>query len=153
MSVAGVHAMNMFRSRREPRSGLVKIDRIQPAGFRLKPGSAVYAIDGLLWLTQEGHPDDVVLAPGERFDVRQTGLILVSSVDKPASAYVMAGNNVGSRDSLVISPEHLYAVEREARELRRQELARVVRRAGRFFMRLGRSVKGVWRGKRWAVAH
>jgi hypothetical protein len=137
--------MNIFSSRHAPRSGLLKIKRIQPIAFHASPGSAVYAIDGVLWLTQEGLIDDVVLAPGERFDVRQTGLIVVSGVEEPALAYVAETSRSDPSRSLAVTSERLHAAEREARELRRQELARVARCAGQFLVRLAVIVKDLWR--------
>jgi hypothetical protein len=144
--------MSSFRSRRAPRSGLVKIERMQPIAFHASPGSAVYAIDGLLWLTQEGLIDDVVLAPGGRFDVRQTGLIVVSGVEEPALAYVAKAKRADRGRSVAITSERFHAAEREARELRRRELARTVRRTREFFVRLGVIARDLWREKRWAVA-
>ncbi len=144
--------MNIFRSRRAPRSGLVKIERMQPIAFHASPGSSVYAIDGLLWLTQEGLIDDVVLAPGGRFDVRQTGLIVVSGMEEPALAYLAEADRGDPGRSLATTSEHLHAVEREARKSRRQELAGRFSRAGAFFVRLALIAKDLWREKRWAVA-
>ena len=137
--------MNIFPSRHAPHDGLVKIERIQPIAFHASPGSAVYAIDGVLWLTQEGLIDDVVLAPGERFDVRKTGLIVVSGVEEPALAYVAKAQCAEARRALAVTSERLHAAERAAHELRHQELARMAGRVRQFFVRLVLIAKDLWR--------
>ena len=50
-----------------------------PTPLRLPKGSAIFAYRGDLWITQEGIRDDWILRPGERFDVKSRGLILVSA--------------------------------------------------------------------------
>jgi hypothetical protein len=50
-----------------------------PTPLRLPNGSALFAYQGDLWITQEGMRDDWILRPGERFDVKGRGLILVSA--------------------------------------------------------------------------
>ena len=49
-----------------------------PMPLCLPIGSAIFVYLGQVWITQEGMHEDVVLGPGERFDVRSGALILAS---------------------------------------------------------------------------
>ncbi len=66
-----------------------------PTSLRLPNGSAIVAYRGDLWITQEGMRDDWILRPGERFDVKGRGLILVSATRR------------GSAHLFVVSPPRL----------------------------------------------
>jgi Protein of unknown function (DUF2917) len=59
----------------------------KPMPLRLPKGSAIFAYRSEIWLTQEGMFDDVILAPGERFDVKSRDLILATATR--GSAYLV----------------------------------------------------------------
>jgi len=59
-----------------------------PLALRLPRGTALFALRGEVWLTQEGCRDDVMLAAGARYEVRSRALILVSALRGPAQLYV-----------------------------------------------------------------
>ncbi|HEY0338232.1 MAG TPA: DUF2917 domain-containing protein [Burkholderiales bacterium] len=142
--------MNIFRSRK-PRSRIVSLDRSQPLAFHLSPGSAVYAVDGLLWVTQEGLMDDVVLKPGQRFDVRDEGLIVANAVEEPARVYIAADDSA-ARDMMAMTTESVQVLHRRALELRRHEIARRARLIQHYCIRAARGVKAVWRRSKWSPA-
>jgi len=94
----------------------------KPTPLRLPKGSAIFAARGEVWITQEGMYDDVVLAPGERFDVKDRALILASATR--GSAYL-----------IVVRPAHAAAradrdfvsfVKGRARHLRTELLSRAM---------------------------
>jgi hypothetical protein len=142
--------MNIFRSRKQ-QSRMVHLDRSQPLAFHLSPGSAVYAIDGLLWVTQEGLVDDVVLKPGQRFDVHHPGLILANAVEEPARVYIAADDSP-ARDMMAMTTESVQVLHHRAPELRRQELARWTRLIQHYFVRAMRRLKTVLRRRKWSPA-
>lgn len=51
----------------------------EPVTLRLPAGSAVFALHGEAWLTQEGLRDDVILAAGNRFNVPSRAQLVVSA--------------------------------------------------------------------------
>jgi hypothetical protein len=59
-----------------------------PISLRLPIGSAIFTLSGEVWITQEGMQDDVVLGPGQRFDVHSRASIVASATKEPASVYV-----------------------------------------------------------------
>jgi Protein of unknown function (DUF2917) len=142
--------MNIFRSRK-PRSRIVSLNRSQPLAFHVSPGSAVYAVDGLLWVTQEGLMDDVVLKPGQRFGVRHEGLIVASAVEEPARVYI-AADDTPARDMMAVTTESVQVLQRRALELRREELARWARLIEYYFVRAVRALKAVRRRSKWSPA-
>ncbi|MEN3353322.1 MAG: hypothetical protein V7640_1480 [Betaproteobacteria bacterium] len=142
--------MNIFRSRK-PRSRIVSLDRSQPLAFHVSPGSAVYAVDGLLWVTQEGLMDDVVLKPGQRFDVRHPGLIVASAVEEPARVYI-AADDTPARDMMAMTTESVQVLQRRAVKLRRRELVRWARLTQHYLVRAARRLKAVWRRSKWSPA-
>jgi len=48
-------------------------------------GSTVSAIEGSVWITEENQPNDIVLAPGESYRLRQRGVALVNSLGGSAA--------------------------------------------------------------------
>jgi hypothetical protein len=60
-----------------------------PMPLRLPKGSAICAYRGEVWITQEGMLDDVILGPGERFDVKGRELILASATRGNAFVFVV----------------------------------------------------------------
>jgi hypothetical protein len=142
--------MNIFRSRKA-RSRIVSLNRSQPLAFHVSPGSAVYAVDGLLWVTQEGLMDDVVLKPGQRFDVRHQGLIVASAVEEAARVYI-AADDTPARDLMAMTTESVQVLQRRAVALRREELARRAQLIQHYFLRATRGFKAVWRRSKWSPA-
>jgi hypothetical protein len=68
-------------------STLIAVDAV-PLVLRLPAGSAVFALRGEVWLTQEGRRDDVMLAAGARYDVPSRAPIVVSALQGEAQLYV-----------------------------------------------------------------
>jgi hypothetical protein len=60
-----------------------------PRPLRLPLDAAVYAVRGTIWITQERLRDDIILAAGERFDVKRDGLILASAVKGTAAIHIV----------------------------------------------------------------
>ena len=60
-----------------------------PRPLRMPVAAAVFAVRGTIWITQERLRDDIILAAGERFDVRRDGLILASAVKGTAAIHVV----------------------------------------------------------------
>ena len=60
-----------------------------PLPMQLPAGAAIFAVRGKVWITQERLRDDVVLAAGERFDVKGTELILASAIRGSALVHVV----------------------------------------------------------------
>lgn len=60
-----------------------------PLPMQLPVGAAIFALRGKVWITQERLRDDVVLAAGERFDVKGTELILASAISGSALVHVV----------------------------------------------------------------
>lgn len=91
----------------------------QPVALSLPVGAALFAVRGQVWLTQDGSIDDVIVGPGERFDVKRRGLILVSATRQPARLYVAS-----PQDARV--PGSLHEVARaRAERLRQAEFDRL----------------------------
>ena len=60
-----------------------------PLPMQLPAGAAIFALRGKVWITQERLRDDVVLAAGERFDVKGSELILASAIRGSALVHVV----------------------------------------------------------------
>jgi len=60
-----------------------------PLPLQLPVGAAIFALRGKVWITQERLRDDIVLAAGERFDVKGTELILASAISGSALVHVV----------------------------------------------------------------
>ena len=142
--------MNIFGSRKE-QSRLVRLNRNQPLAFHLSHGSAVYAINGLLWVTQEGLVDDIVLESGQWFDVRHDGLIVASAVDQPALAYLSVDDSTAP-GMIAMTPGLAQALRRRALELRRQEVRRWARWVQHYIVRAIRRFKTVRARRKWSPA-
>ena len=48
-------------------------------------GSTVSAIEGSVWITEENQPNDIVLAAGDSYRFRQSGVALVNSLGGSAA--------------------------------------------------------------------
>ena len=93
----------------------------RPLALRLPVGSALFAVQGKVWLTQERHIEDVVLVPGQRFDIRSNALVLVSAIHGTASVHVAQPDDAATSGATDI---HDFARE-QARLLRRREVGRL----------------------------
>jgi hypothetical protein len=60
-----------------------------PLPMQLPAGAAIFVLRGKVWITQERLRDDIVLAAGERFDVKGTELILASAISGSAIVHVV----------------------------------------------------------------
>jgi len=93
-----------------------------PVRLRLPVGSAMLVYSGEVWITQEGMLDDVVLAPGKRFDVRSNRLIVVSAVRGSARVYAASRIDIAA----CIDSDLLAFLRRRGRRLRTEYFTRVV---------------------------
>ena len=94
-----------------------------PMPLHLPVGSAIFVYLGQVWITQEGMREDVILGPGERFNVRSDLLILASAIRGNAFVYVAyPAEAAASVDSDVLTLLH-----RRARSLRVEQFDRAVR--------------------------
>ena len=93
----------------------------QPLALRLPVGSALFAVQGKVWLTQERNIEDVILAPGQRFDVRNNALVLISAIKGTASVHVAQPADAATSSATDI---HDFARE-QARLLRQREASRL----------------------------
>jgi DUF2917 family protein len=134
--------MNSISFARKPASRLFEIDRTQTVSVRVPVGSAVHCITGQVWLTQEGLPDDVILAAREKFVVRQKGIIVMNAIRGAALVYVSASSRERPDDAVVFTPGFLDAVQTRAAGLRREEMARLAGIAWGFLTRLVKRTKG-----------
>ena len=99
----------------------------KPMPLRLPKGSAIFAYRGEIWITQEGMFDDVILAPGERFDVKNRELILATATQ--GSAYLVVAEPLRAAEC---SDRDLFAFLRSgARRLRREQFEAAVSAARR----------------------
>lgn len=88
-----------------------------PITLRLRAGSAIFAIRGEAWITQEGTPHDVFLRAGDRFDVPTRAPLVISAthgcvdvyVARPAAARLSASCSV--HDLLRAQAIHLRRLE------------------------------------------
>lgn len=111
------------------RSTLLDVDA-NPVPLRLPIGSAIFAYSGEVWITQEGMQEDVILAAGERFDVRSRASIVASATKSPARVYVAC-----PADAAASIDEDLFALlHRRARRLRTEEVNRMGRRTRRVLL-------------------
>ena len=92
-----------------------------PLALRLPVGSALFAVQGKVWLTQERQLEDIVLAPGQRFDVRSTELVLISAIKGTASVHVAQPADAATSRATDI---HDFARD-QARLLRQREASRL----------------------------
>ena len=93
----------------------------EPLALRLPVGAAVFALKGTVWLTQERLRDDIILTPGDRFNVSSAALILASAVRDNAVIHIVQPNAARAH-----AHADVYDVARaQARELRRDEIRRL----------------------------
>lgn len=58
---------------------------------------------GLLWITQEGSPEDIILREGQRVALRNRGKILIQALTK--ASFSMTGPQQCGQPSLVFRPD------------------------------------------------
>jgi hypothetical protein len=121
-------------------SRLYTLNPNRPVSLRLPDGALVRGLSGTIWLTQEGHHQDVVLQPGDGFETTQHGLVVMNGVDDVAMVYVEASQDEASR-RLLIPPGLVAHFEARARRVRNQEIARLLRRAGEWILRMASALK------------
>lgn len=73
--------MNARQHIATPTNTLIDVDTT-PRSLPLPVGAALFAATGAVWLTQDGRRDDVMLARGARYDVRERGLVVVSAISE-----------------------------------------------------------------------
>jgi hypothetical protein len=92
-----------------------------PLPLRAPVGAAIFAMRGDVWITQERLSDDIVLAPGERFDVKSTELIIASAIKGTATIHVVPPAAARTHHH-----QDIYEfVRARAQQLRGEEIARV----------------------------
>ena len=64
----------------ELKKGAVRLGPNQTLKVVDGAGSTVSAIEGSVWITEENQPNDIVLAPGESYQLRRRGVALVNSL-------------------------------------------------------------------------
>jgi len=92
-----------------------------PLPLRAPVGAAIFAMRGDVWITQERLSDDIVLAPGERFDVKSTELIIASAIKGTATIHVVPPAAARTHRH----PDIYEFARARAQDLRREEIARV----------------------------
>jgi hypothetical protein len=140
--------MNSISPARKQPNRLLEIDQSRPLSVRVPVGSAVHCIAGRAWLTQEGLPDEVVLAAGEKFVARQKGLIVMNGIGGAALVYLSASTQECADEAVIFTPDFLEAARTRAAELRREELARLAGVAWGFVMRLVKRTKAIGKTER-----
>jgi hypothetical protein len=93
-----------------------------PLPLRAPVGAAIFAMRGDVWITQERLSDDIVLAPGERFDVKSTELIIASAIKDTATIHVVPPAAARTHHH----HQDIYEfVRARAKQLRGEEIARI----------------------------
>jgi Protein of unknown function (DUF2917) len=52
-------------------------------------GATVICLEGCLWITRDGYPDDIQLAPGQRYQVEEDASLVIVSGFEPSLARVL----------------------------------------------------------------
>ena len=105
----------------EDQTGTLLTVDTTPMPLQLPLGSAIFTYRGEVWITQEGMQADVILGPGERFDVKRRALILASATKSknPASVYVACPT-----DATATSGDLFALLRHRARRLRAEHVGR-----------------------------
>ena len=69
----------------ELQSGAVQLDPDQTLKLRDGAGATVCAVAGTVWITEENHPRDIVLAQGGCYRLRHRGLALINPLGGKAA--------------------------------------------------------------------
>lgn len=108
----------------------------QALTIQAERGTELRVLEGLVWVTQEGHHEDYIVAPGMRFCSGDRGSLVASAVGD-ASRAVVSWTDPGraggyARSGVWFDYGRIERLETEARRLRtatlRQGLARTVDR-------------------------
>ncbi len=146
--------MNSISTARKQPGRLLEIDRPRPLSVHVPVGSALHCITGRVWLTQEGLFDDVILAAGEKFVVRQRGPIVMTGICGAALVYLSAGTQERPDEAVIFTRDFLDAAHTRAVELRHEELARLAGVAWGFVVRLVKRTKAIGKtGRPASVIH
>ena len=115
--------MNPNTLAQDQASTLLNVDA-KPMSLRLPIGSAIFTYSGEVWITQEGMHEDVILAPGERFDVHSRAQIVASATKgRAATVYIACPPEATERADVDV-----YALLRQrAERLRAEELNEIAR--------------------------
>jgi hypothetical protein len=134
---------NAMNARELPQHGsaIYALGRNRPLSFHLPNGATVHALSGNVWLTQEKLIEDVVLAPGGRYEARTAGHVVMNAIGESAIVYVELPERTRSA-YFSLTTELVSLIEAEARRLRREEIARLLRLAGEQVVRAVRALKG-----------
>lgn len=69
---------------RKPKSSQINERRLSSQDIQrlagIHPGDAILVTQGILWVTQEGDPNDYVLSAGERFIANRRGSVVVEAL-------------------------------------------------------------------------
>jgi hypothetical protein len=122
-------------------SAIHALGRNRPLSLHLPGGATVHALSGDVWLTQEKLIEDVVLAPGGRYEARTAGHVVMNAIAESASVYVELPARTSSAH-VFLTTELVSLIEAKARRLRRQEIARLLRLAGERVVRAVQALKG-----------
>jgi hypothetical protein len=55
----------------------------------IREGDAIVCRHGVLWVTQEGDPEDYMLRKGERFVANRQGVVLVQAINESACRFYL----------------------------------------------------------------
>lgn len=69
----------------ELRTGAVQLGPNQTLKVVDGAGSTVTAVKGSVWITEENHPNDIVLEAGKSYRLRERGVALVNSLGGAAA--------------------------------------------------------------------
>jgi hypothetical protein len=100
----------------DPSAGATLEVGAAPVALRLPAGSAIFTVRGEAWITQERLADDIILGPGERFDVPNRELLVISATRGPATLFVAepaAARRHTTRDVVDFARRHAGQLRRE----------------------------------------
>jgi hypothetical protein len=60
-----------------------------PMSLRLPAGAVIFTVRGETWITQERVAGDIILGPGERYDVSSRAQIVISATGQSAVVHVV----------------------------------------------------------------
>jgi len=55
----------------------------------IRKGDSIVCTNGVLWVTQEGDPDDYVLKKGQKFVANRHGVVLVQALNESACRFYL----------------------------------------------------------------
>jgi len=68
-----------------------------PMSLRLPAGTVIFTVRGETWITQERVAADIILGPGERYDVSSREQIVISATGQSAVVHVVAPESALAR--------------------------------------------------------